>query len=244
MLQLRSTAAASRARTDPRNTHPAGPDASYVRIFPESNGRLRARGAHRLAGLHLADRARDRTDDSRLAATLDFVFVGRRLEHASDARGLSGNHRHRLPGHPDYAAINERRPRRDTGIVDQKFRGRTVSRVDYEVMCARRDAPRWTRRARRACRLNLDVGESLAEPSRRRLHLWRADIASRERSPGARDSTARPGRDRRASAAARPHARATTMRGRQVLRRRRSVFDPLPLSSRISHSSRVQRGQC
>ena len=138
---------------------------------------LRARGAHRLAGLHLADRAGDRTDDPRLAATLDFGFVGRRLEHASDARGRAGNHRHRLPGHPDYAAIDERRSRRDTGVVDQKLRGRTVSRIDYKIM--RTDETRRVGRVeRKRMPLDLDAGESLAEPSRRRHHFRRADIRS------------------------------------------------------------------
>ena len=75
------------------------------------------------------------------------------------------NHRHRLAGHPNYAAVNERRPRGDAGVVDQKFRDGTVSRVDYKVM--RTDN---TRRVglveRNSMPLDFDLGE-IARPSHR-----------------------------------------------------------------------------
>ena len=139
-----------------------------------------------------------------------------------------GNHRHRLAGHPDYAAVNERRPRRDTGVVDQKLRGRTVSRVDYKVMCAD-ETRRVGRVERKRMPFDLDAGESLAAIAPP-PPLSACRYPKCGRSPGARDSTARPGRDRRASGYVRPPARAPTRRGRQVRRRRRSIFDQLPLA--------------
>ena len=100
--------------------------------------------SHRSASAACTRRSRRRpADDSGFAAARDLGLVGRVLEQAAQARGVPRNHRHRLAGHPEHAAIDERRPGSRRNIVDQKLGRGTVGPVDDEIEAGDDLRPRW-----------------------------------------------------------------------------------------------------
>ncbi len=76
----------------------------------------------------------DRSQDSGFAATGDFILRRGLFKQAAQARGQTRQHRHRLTGESQHAAVNERPARCHAAIVNQELGRGIVGAVDYEVV--------------------------------------------------------------------------------------------------------------